>query len=70
MSIGINIPQKPGSLPDDASETDIINHNDAMQKYWFAVQQAANEQSMEADAMSNVAKAGHDAMMAIANNMK
>lgn len=70
MSIGISIPQKPGPLGDDASETEIINHNDAMQKYWFAVQQAANEQSMEADAMSNIAKAGHDAMMAIANNMK
>lgn len=67
---GISIPQKPGDLGEGASETDIINHNDAMQKYWFAVQQAANEQSMEADAMSNIAKAGHDALMAVANNMK
>ena len=67
---GISIPQKPGPIDDNASETDIINHNAAMQKYWFAVQQAANEQSMEADAMSNIAKAGHDALMAVANNMK
>ena len=67
---GITIPPKPGPLGDKPSEAEIINHNDAMQKYWFAVQQAANEQSMEADAMSNIAKAGHDAMMAIANNMK
>ena len=67
---GISIPQKPGPLGDKASETDIINHNDAMSKYWFAVQQAANEQSQEADALSNIAKAGHDAMMAVANNMK
>ena len=67
---GISIPDKPGQLEKGASETDIINHNDAMQKYWFAVQQAANEQSMEADAMSNIAKAGHDALMAVANNMK
>ena len=70
MSSGISIPQKPGPLGDDPSESEIINHNDAMQKYWFAVQQAANEQSMEADAMSNIAKAGHDALMAVANNMK
>jgi hypothetical protein len=67
---GISIPQKPGPLGDKASETDIINHNDAMSKYWFAVQQAANEQSQEADALSNIAKAGHDALMAVANNMK
>lgn len=67
---GINIPQKPGPIADDASETDIINYNAAMQKYWFAVQQAANQQSMEADALSNIAKAGHDALMAVANNMK
>ena len=70
MSISISIPEKPGPLRDGASETEIINHNDAMQKYWFAVQQAANEQSREADALSNIAKAGHDAMMAIANNME
>ena len=67
---GISIPQKPGPVDSDASETDIINYNAAMQKYWFAVQQAANEQSMEADAQSNIAKAGHDALMAVANNMK
>ena len=66
----ISIPQKPGPLADDASETDIINYNSKMQAYWFAVQQAANRQSMEADALSNISKAGHDAMMAIANNMK
>ena len=67
---GISIPSKPGDLREGASETEIIKHNDAMQKYWFAVQQAANRQSMEADAMSNIAKAGHDALMAVANNMK
>lgn len=67
---GISIPQKPGALEEGASETDIINYNAAMQKYWFAVQQAANEQSQEANAMSNIAKAGHDALMAVANNMK
>jgi hypothetical protein len=67
---GISIPQKPGDLSEGASETEIINHNAAMQKYWFAVQQAANEQSQEANAQSNIAKAGHDALMAVANNMK
>ena len=67
---GISIPQKPGDLREGASETEIINHNDAMQKYWFAVQQAANQQSMENTARSNISKAEHDALMAVANNMK
>ena len=65
-----SIPPKPGPLEEGASETDIINHNDAMQRYWFAVQQAANRQSMENTARSNISKAEHDALMAVANNMK
>ena len=70
MSEISHIPERPGPLEDGASETDIINHNAAMQKYWFAVQQAANRQSMENTAKSNISKAQHDALMSVANNMK
>ena len=61
---------KPAPLPSGANEVDRINYNNKMQEYWFALQQEQNRQSQEATAKSNIAKAEHDALMAIASNMK
>ena len=62
--------RKPDPLPSNASQVDQINYNNKMQEYWFALQQEQNRQAQEATAKSNIAKAEHDALMAIANNMK
>ena len=62
--------RKPDPLPAGANEVDRINYNNKMQEYWFALQTEQNRQAQEATAKSNIAKAEHDALMAIANNMK
>ena len=61
---------KPAPLPAGANEVDRINYNNKMQEYWFALQAEQNRQAQEATAKSNIAKAEHEALMAIAQNMK
>jgi hypothetical protein len=51
-------------------EEDILAAGRADAKRQFALQQIANKDAQEAATRSNIAKAAHDAMMAIANNMK
>ena len=66
----MQIPPKPPPLADGATEQQQIQHTDDMQAYWFAIQQQVNRQRQEATAQSNISKAEHDAMMAVASNMK
>lgn len=79
MSIGI--PSKPVMPKGESQELDAkgnrllteeqqLEYNNKMQAYWFALQQEQNRQTQEATAKSNIAKASHDAIMAMVNNTK
>jgi hypothetical protein len=69
MAIGA-LPPKPTAPGEGASESDRLKYQEASQAYWFAVNQQQNMLSQEATQKSNMQKAAHDAIMAMASNLK
>lgn len=72
MALVDNIPSG-GKLPeftgDKDNQADIIKYQNECQAFWAAVQAAQNQENQRATTESNLQKARHDAIMAIAGNI-
>jgi hypothetical protein len=71
MPIPSNFPTKPNvNNVNFDDEKSVMNYQQAMQRYNFALQALQQTQNEEATTKTNMSKSNHDALMAMINNTK
>lgn len=64
------VPSKPSIPQDTSNQKAMLEYQEQMFNYQFALQIHQSTLSQEEGARSNMAKSEHDAMMSVVNNLK
>lgn len=68
--MGLEIPPKPPQPTDASDPAQMIDYQEKMFAYQFALQTQQSITNQEETARTNMLKSEHDAMMAVISNMK